>query len=130
ELVVPGSVWLTSYRPKDGTELWRYAGTSRVATASPVADEQMLFNASWNIGGDAGARLTMEPFEEFARVHDSNKDGKLTRNEIPAGPAKDRFGQTDLNKDGVVTAAEWQNMREMFDRAENAVITLRAGGKG
>jgi hypothetical protein len=35
----------------------------------------------------------------------------------------------DLNKDNVVTPAEWQMMREMFDRAENAVLAIRSGGK-
>jgi outer membrane protein assembly factor BamB len=36
----------------------------------------------------------------------------------------------DLNKDGVVTPAEWQNMREMFAKAENAVLAIRPGGQG
>ena len=31
ELVVPGSLWLKSYRPTDGKELWSYTRTSRVA---------------------------------------------------------------------------------------------------
>ncbi len=57
-----------------------------------------LFYASWNIGGDEGARITMRPFEELAREHDTNKDGKLTRDEIPAGPMRDRFTQIDLKQ--------------------------------
>jgi outer membrane protein assembly factor BamB len=130
ELVVPGSIWLTSYNLKDGAERWRYSGTSRVANSTPVFGDGLLFNASWNIGGDEGDRITMPPFEEFAGDHDKNKDAKLTREEIPAGPVRDRFSQMDLNKDGLVTSAEWQNMREMFASAENAVIALRPGGKG
>ena len=128
ELVVPGSIWLTSYNLKDGTERWRYSGTSRVANSTPVYGDGLLFYASWNIGGDEGARISMPPFDEFARAHDTNKDGKLTREEIPAGPVRDRFTQIDLNKDGLATPAEWKNMAEMFDRAENAVIALRPGG--
>ena len=129
ELVVPGSIWLTSYN-KDGTERWRYSGTSRVACSSPVASEQMLFSASWNVGGDEGERISMEPFEDFAREHDKNKDSKLSREEIPAGPVNERFTQMDLNKDDIVTPAEWQNMRDMFAKAENAVLAIRPGGKG
>ena len=128
ELVVPGSIWLTSYNLKDGTERWRYSGTSRVANSTPVHGDGLLFYASWNIGGDEGARITMPPFAEFARAHDTNKDGKFTREEIPSGPVRDRFTQIDLNKDGLATPAEWQNMAEMFERAENAVIALRPGG--
>jgi outer membrane protein assembly factor BamB len=129
ELIVPGSIWLTSYH-HDGTERWRYSGTSRVACSSPGASEDMLFSASWNVGGDEGARISMEPFENFAGEHDRNKDAKLTRDEIPTGPVKERFTQMDLNKDGIVTPAEWQNMREMFAKAENAVLAIRPGGKG
>ena len=130
ELVVPGSIWLTSYNLKDGSERWRYSGTSRVANSTPVFGEGLLFNASWNIGGDEGERIAMPVFEEFAREHDTNKDGQLTRAEIPAGPVRDRFTQMDLNKDGMVTAAEWANMADMFARAENAVIAIRPGGAG
>ncbi len=130
ELVVPGSVWLTSYRPKDGAELWRYSGTSRVATSSPVIGDGLLFNACWNIGGDAGAKLTMPPFEEFAAENDRNKDAKISREEVPAGPVRDRFTQMDINRDGFVSPAEWQMMREMFDKAENAVIAIKPGGHG
>jgi outer membrane protein assembly factor BamB len=129
ELVTPGSIWLTSYN-KNGTERWRYSGTSRVACSSPVASDSLLFSASWNVGGDEGDRISMEPFEEFAREHDGNKDAKLTRDEIPTGPVKERFTQMDLNKDGVVTPAEWQNMRDMFAKAENAVLAIRPGGHG
>ncbi len=130
ELVVPGSIWLTSYDPASGRELWRYSGTSRVANSTPVSGDGLLFYASWNIGGDEGDRVVMAPFAEFAAEHDRNKDGNFSREEIPAGPVRDRFSQMDLNKDGKVTPAEWQNMREMFASAENAVIALRTGGKG
>ena len=128
ELVVPGSIWLTSYNLKDGSERWRYSGTSRVANSTPVFGDGLLFNASWNIGGDEGDRISMPAFKEFSGEHDANKDGQLSRAEIPAGPVRDRFTQMDLNKDGIVTAAEWANMAEMFAKAENAVIALRPGG--
>jgi outer membrane protein assembly factor BamB len=129
ELVVPGSLWLTSYELKNGKELWRYSGTSRVPTSSPVIGDGLLFNACWNIGGDSGAKMSMPPFEEYAADHDANKDGKLSRNEI-SSPNRDRFVQMDTNRDQFISSAEWQMMREMFDKAENAVISIRPGGRG
>jgi outer membrane protein assembly factor BamB len=36
----------------------------------------------------------------------------------------------DINKDGKITREEWDVMREMFAKAGNAVLALRAGGKG
>lgn len=130
ELIVPGSIWLKSYHLKDGAERWTFSGTSRVACSSPAAGDGLLFSASWNVGGDEGARITMPPFEEFARDHDKNQDGKLTPAEIPNGPVRERFSQMDVNKDGLVTAAEWEGMRDMFAKAGNAVLAIRPGGQG
>ena len=130
ELVVPGSIWLRSYNVSDGKERWSYSGTSRVANSSPTAGDGLLFSVSWNIGSDPGDRITMEPFADFAKTHDKDKDEKLTRDEIPAGPIRDRFSQMDVNKDGFVTPAEWQMMAEMFAKAGNAVLAIRPGGKG
>lgn len=130
ELIVPGSIWLKSYDPKSGSENWTFSGTSRVATASPTSGDGLLFSSSWNIGGDEDSRVAMEPFAEFAAVHDKNKDGKLTPDEIPSGPVRDRFSQMDLDKDRIVTAEEWEEMRQMFARAGNAVLAIRPGGKG
>jgi outer membrane protein assembly factor BamB len=130
ELVVPGSLWLKSYNLKDGSERWTLSGTSRVACSSPTAGGDLLFSASWNVGGDSDSRITMPPFAEFARDHDTNKDGKFTVEEIPVGPVRERFTQMDLNKDGIVTPAEWEGMRDMFAKAGNAVLAIRAGGHG
>ena len=130
ELVVPGSIWLRAYDPQNGRERWSFSGTSRVANSSPTAGDGLLFNASWNIGGDPGERITLEPFEDFARANDRNTDGKFARDEIPAGPVRERFSQMDLDKDGFVTRTEWNLMAEMFTKAGNAVIALRSGGRG
>jgi outer membrane protein assembly factor BamB len=130
ELVVPGSIWLRSYNLSDGKERWSYSGTSRVANSSPTAGDGLLFSASWNIGSDPGDRITLEPFAEFAKANDQDKDGNLKRDEIPAGPVRDRFNQMDLNKDGIVTSTEWQLMADMFVKAGNAVLAIRPGGKG
>jgi outer membrane protein assembly factor BamB len=130
EVVVPGSIWLRSYNLSDGKERWSYSGTSRVANSSPTAGDGLLFSASWNIGSDPGDRITMEPFAEFAKSNDRDKDGQLTREEIPAGPIRERFNQMDLNKDGLVTPTEWQLMADMFVKAGNAVLAIRPGGRG
>ena len=130
ELVVPGSIWLKSYRLDDGAELWTYSGTSRVACSSPVANGELLFSASWNVGGDDDSRVTMPPFEEFMRGAGKDPAALLSRDDVPAGPVRDRFSQMDLNKDGKVTREEWEGMRAMFARAGNALLAIRPGGEG
>jgi len=130
ELIVPGSIWLRSYDLKSGKERWSFAGTSRVANSSPTAGAGLLFSASWNIGADPGERITMDTFPVFASANDRNKDEKLTIEELPAGPVRERFSQMDVNKDGAVLAQEWEMMREMFAKAGNAVLAIRPGGQG
>ena len=129
ELVVPGSIWLKSYSPETGDELWTYTGTSRVACSSPVAGDGLLFSASWNVGGDADSRVTMEPFGDFVRGLGKQEDVLLQKEDIPKGPLLDRFTQMDLNKDGRVTRVEWEAMRSMFARAGNALLGIRPGGR-
>ncbi|HVY69867.1 MAG TPA: PQQ-binding-like beta-propeller repeat protein [Verrucomicrobiae bacterium] len=130
ELVVPGSLWLRGYNPKDGSERWTVSGTSRVACASPVAGDGLLFSSSWNLGGDEGERLSMPSFSEAVTQFDLNHDGHFTQDELPKGPVRDRFTQMDLNKDGIVTGAEWDNMADMFAKAENSLLAIRPGGHG
>lgn len=130
ELIVAGSIWVRSYEVKDGRERWSSRGMARVSNATPTAGDGLLLISSWNVGGDEGGRVTMAPFAEFAAANDQNRDGALTRAEFPAGPVKDRFSQVDADKDGRVSREEYENMRDMFDQAENQLFTIRPGGQG
>ena len=130
ELVVPGSIWLASYNISNGAKLWSYQGTSRVACSSPTGSDEMLFSASWNTGGDPADRISMPTFEEFAATHDEDKDGQIAEKEIPKGPIRERFTQMDLDKNGFATHEEWELMRDMFAKAENALLAFRPGMKG
>ncbi len=130
ELVVCGSLWLRSYDLKDGKERWSARGMARVANASPVAADGLLLVSSWNVGGDEGERIEMEPFEAFAAVQDADKDGLLTLDEFPAGPIKGRYSQIDADKDGKVTKPEYEFVRGMFADAVNQVFAIKPGGRG
>lgn len=130
ELIVPGSVALVSYDPATGAELWRYTGTSRVATSSPTSGDGLLFTASWNLGGDSSSRVSMPSWAEFAPDGDQDHDGFLTKAEAPAGPIGERYSQMDFNKDERVTPEEWDSMAAMFAQARNAVLAFRPRGPG
>ena len=130
EIIVNGSLKVSSYDPKDGSLRWTCRGMARVANASPTAGDGLLYIASWNIGGDASDRLTLPLHAEFLAQNDKNKDGKLAKDEFPAGPFKDRFTQFDLDKDGVVTKAEFEGMANQFVQAENAIFAVKPGGRG
>ena len=130
ELVVAGSLWVRSYDLKDGKQRWSVRGTARVSNASPIAAEGVLLVSSWNVGGDEDDRVVMEPFESFAAVNDADKDGLLTKDEIPKGPLRDRYSQMDADKDERVTKAEYEQMRAMFADAVNQIFAIKPGGAG
>ena len=130
ELIVNGSLKLSSYDPKTGALRWTCRGMARVANASPTTGDGLLYIASWNIGGDVGDKLVLPPHAEFLALHDKNHDGKLAKDEFPPGPFKDRFTQFDLDKDGFVTKAEYLGMADQFVQAENALFAIKPGGRG
>ena len=53
ELIVNGSLKVSSYDPKTGALRWTSRGMARVANASPTAGDGLLFIASWNKIGRA-----------------------------------------------------------------------------
>jgi len=130
EIVVAGSLWVRGYTVRDGREIWSCAGMARVSNATPLAGNGVLLVSSWNVGGDAGDRVTMAPFDEFLAANDRNHDGVLTRDEFPPGPIKDRFSQIDVNKDGRVTREEYEHMRDVFSQAVNQLFAIQPGGHG
>jgi outer membrane protein assembly factor BamB len=130
EVVVTGTVWLKAYDLKDGKERWKMRGLARVANASPTSGDGLLFASSWNIGADGRDRLSLPSWSAFTSENDQDKNGKLTKEEFPAGPIRDRFTQIDLEKDGFVTEDEWHISEEIFAKAENAVFAVRPGGRG
>ena len=130
EIIVAGSLWVRSYEVKDGRERWSSRGMARVSNASPVAGDGLLIVSSWNVGGDEGDRVKMEPFVPFAATYDTDKDGMLSRDEFPAGKVKDRFSQMDADKDGLVTRAEYETMSDMFDQAVNQIFAIKPNGYG
>lgn len=130
ELVVPGSLWVRSYDSTNGRQLWSVRGMARVSNASPVAADGVLLVSSWNVGGDEGDRVEMEPYESFAALNDANKDGFLVKDEFPKGPLKDRYSQLDADKDNKVSQSEYEQMREMFAQAVNQIFAIKPGGTG
>ena len=72
----------------------------------------------------------MPDFSVLLEQGDKNGDGKLTRDEAPAGPAKQHFLYIDANKDGLMTREEWESMAAIYRRSENALLALRASHNG
>jgi outer membrane protein assembly factor BamB len=95
-----------------------------------VSGDGLLYVSGWAAGGDADARIVVEPFDEALKKFDKNGNGKLEKDELTSGPIAERFSQADLDKDGSITREEYERFRELFAKGRNVVVAIRPGGKG
>jgi len=125
--ILAGTLRVVAYDLADGTERWSVSGLPNEMVSSPVAGEGLIFVAGWTYG--SGVRR-MPDFDALLRQGDRNQDEQLTREEAPAGPAKQHFLYIDADKDGLVTRQEWETMAEIFNRSQNQLLAIRPGGRG
>jgi outer membrane protein assembly factor BamB len=95
-----------------------------------VGADGRLYAAGWSAGGDADARIKVEPFDAVIKERDKNGNGTLEREELNGHPFQERFEQVDTDKDGSITRAEYERFRELFQKGQNVVLAIRPGGKG
>ena len=125
QLVVPGTLFVTAYRVRNGVASWSVEGLPNEMCASPVAGNGLLFAGGWTPG--AGVPQ-MPTFDALLAQGDQDQDGRLSRTETPEGPARHHFNYIDADKDGFLTRSEYESLADIFHRARNAVLALRPDG--
>ncbi len=131
QILVAGSLQLAAYDPQSGEKLWWFNGLSRIVDTTPVVHDGLIYVATWTPGGDAGERITMEPFGDALAKFDKNQDGSIERDELPKdSPVLDRFFRIDLNQNQHLDAQEWARHAEVFERAQNVAVALEPGTRG
>lgn len=126
QVILPGSLRLMSYNLADGSERWSVPGLPNEMVSSAVAGDGLIFVAGWTAGSGVHS---MPSFDSLLR-HDSDGDGRLSRSDIPGGPAKQHFLYLDSNKDGQLTREEYQEMSGLFDQSQNTALAVRPDGHG
>lgn len=127
QFIIPGTLRLNAYSLADGTAQWQVHGLPNEMVSSAIAGDGLIYVAGWTPG--SGVRA-MPDFDGLLKQGDRNGDGKLSRDEAPAGPAHNHFVYIDANKDGLVDREEWQTLAEIFDSSRNALLAVRPGGQG
>lgn len=131
QVVVSGTLRVAGYDFETGKEIWTVRGLARIVNMTPfVGPDNTLYVPAWAPGGDDNDRIDVPPFAEMIRQHDANKNGTLEIEEVPTGPLKQRFTQIDRDKDGHITRAEYEEMRQIFDNARNLIVAIKPGGTG
>ncbi|HVL13331.1 MAG TPA: PQQ-binding-like beta-propeller repeat protein [Gemmata sp.] len=127
-LAVVGMRVMTAYDAKTGAELWTVNRLSTAACATPVlAGESLVYAA----GGPGGAEFKMPTFDDLLKQADEEKLGHLTKAGVDKTMLKGFFDNQDTNKDGKLTREEWDGNVKMFmEGGEDRAVAIKSGGKG
>ncbi|MCC6421063.1 MAG: PQQ-binding-like beta-propeller repeat protein [Gemmataceae bacterium] len=130
QVVVAGTLRVAGYDLQTGKEVWTARGIARTICATPAVGDGRLYVSGWAAGGDPGAAIAVESFDDAVKTRDKNGNGRLERNELIGHPFGERFTQVDTNRDATVLRAEYDRFRELFQKGRNAVLAINPGGKG
>ena len=130
QIVVPGSFLLSAYDPRDGKRIWWVGGLSFELKSTPVLSGDTLYiNGFGSPENQPGAKVAVAPSAEVFAASDTNKDGKLTKEEIPSGHADRALSFADLDNDKQMSVEDWDYYKAAMD-SENGMLAITLGGAG
>jgi outer membrane protein assembly factor BamB len=134
EVMVLGPTQLTAYAVADGAKLWWVGGLPRQPKGSPVlakdSEGRPLVILSVQTVGDEQSMIgRMPPWQVLVSMLDTNKDGKITKEDLTGQFAGfiEPFMQADANGDGELSEEEWKMYTTV---APNALLAFRPEGRG
>jgi outer membrane protein assembly factor BamB len=130
QVIVAGSYRLSGYDLASGREMWWIGLLPWQIKPTPVVADNALYFVCYSAESDPGEQQKMPPFEEALAKLDSNRDGKLSKQEITDPGAKSRFEEyLDLDRTGFLEERDWEQYRERR-LGENGLRAYRLGGGG
>lgn len=132
QVVIPESFQLTAYSVENGEKLWWVRGLACEMKSIPVLDGDTLYINGWGLPeNQPGKQVAVPPFEEILPKYDADKDGRIAMAEGPDERTRSQayFSVFDLDKDGYLTAKEWEMYRAIMS-AENGLLSIKLGGRG
>jgi outer membrane protein assembly factor BamB len=130
QVIVAGSYRLTGYDVKTGKEVWYIRRLPWQIKPTPTVAGDVVYFSTWAGESEPGQQENIPSFEEALTKLDTNKDGKLSKDEITDPRAKDRFEEyLDLDDTGFLERRDWEQFRERR-LGENALRAYRLGGTG
>ncbi len=129
ELIVPGSYQMVSYEVATGKEVWRIKGLTYQVKSVPVIEDDILYFNGWAPGGEPTVRLVLPNFPEMLKRFDADKDGHLSKAEIPKEWHPGNWDMQDLDKDTVFDARDWKYYQSRRT-SSNATMAVKLGGRG
>ena len=132
QVVAPGAYRVVSYDLQTGEKLWWVDGFSWQLKCVPLFAGNTIYINAWEIGGDPGQQKETPTFREVIAEHDQDKDGKLSREEVPdEGLKRDRsWLEHDLDADGLMGERDWYFYQARRAPVNNLVAIRPDGRRG
>ena len=127
QIILPGTLRLVSYNLKDGIERWSVRGLPNEMVSTPVGGGGLIYLAAWTHGSGVSR---MPAFDRLLEQGDANKDGQLTREESPGGPARRHFAYIDADRNGRLSHEEYTAIARVFNESRNTALAIRPDGIG
>lgn len=128
QLVVPGGFKLVAYDAKTGAEAWSVGGLAAVDCTTPVVADGTLIYAAWSPGGSP--EFKMPVYDDLLKQGDDDKDGSISEAESEKTFLKGFFSSNDTNKDGKLSRDEWDAQIKFLSTGKNVAVAVSPGGKG
>jgi outer membrane protein assembly factor BamB len=108
QVLVAGSLRLSAYDVETGKEIWFIRGLTWQIKPTPVFGLDALYILGWAGGADPGQQEDIPPFAEMLKKYDTNKDGKLSPDELGNPKIKKEWADFDLDRDGLLNERDWK----------------------
>lgn len=127
QVIIAGSYQMTSYDLRNGQLYWKLPGFTYQVKSVPVIHGNRIYFNGWAPGGEPSERLELPDFPQMLREYDQDKDGKLSKAEVPKNWHPGTWDMQDLDKDGLLNAKDWQYYR-MRRTSSNASMAIELQG--
>jgi outer membrane protein assembly factor BamB len=128
-VIAPGSFRMDAYDIQTGKVAWTAQGLPSEMKSVPVVDGDMVFIHGFNTPeNDPGRLMAIPTYAEALASHDADRNGKIAKTEAPTKHVASNFDYVDLDRDGQLNEAEWNQYRRTM-QAENALLAFRLGGE-
>ncbi len=130
EVVAAGFGRMVGYDLKTGAEKWSVSGMPAAQCTTPVVGGGMLLFAGWSPGDTSDKDFKFPTFDELLKQGDADGDGAISREESEKTFLRGFFDNNDTNKDGKLTRDEYEANIKLMSTSKNGAFAVRPGGKG
>ncbi len=130
QLIVSGSYQVAGYSAATGEKLWWVNGMAWQAKSTPVVNGDMLYVHSWMVELSELAKLPQgKTWPQLLEDVDTNKDGKIGKDEAPDKEMVRIWFLYDLDRSGFIEEHDYEAIRAR-STSKSGLFAIRLGGSG